>query len=169
MTNAYGASLDRTALVVTITVIALTSTSIVALVVAARNRGPFTRVILLSSAAIVFLALVGTFLLRPRSYTVSDNGVSVERTMSPVRLSAGNLVRVEQIPPKSLGSTVRTFGSGGLFGYFGYFDSSGRGKLKMYATRRDTLVGLYSSDGLIVISPNDPVAFVEDAKRLTKR
>jgi hypothetical protein len=51
-------------------------------------------------------------------------------------------------------------GSGGAFGWYGLFWHKGRGKYHAYVTDRSKLVACHGPDGLVVISPADPDAFL---------
>jgi len=51
---------------------------------------------------------------------------------------------------------VRTFGNGGLFGYYGKFYSRKQGKMTLYTTRRDNRIMIITkADKKIIISPDD--------------
>jgi hypothetical protein len=52
--------------------------------------------------------------------------------------------------------TIRTFGVGGLFGYFGKFHTPGIGHSTFYATqRKNKILIVTSNDKKIVITPDD--------------
>ncbi len=52
------------------------------------------------------------------------------------------------------------FGIGGLFGYVGYFRNSILKGYKAYVTHRDKTVVITTEEEQVVISPDDPEAFV---------
>ena len=59
--------------------------------------------------------------------------------------------------------SIRVFGVGGLFGYFGLFRNSRYGTMIWYATRRDQFVVIERSNGkTIVLTPDDPNLFVSE-------
>lgn len=93
----------------------------------------------------------------PQSYALKNNVVTVRRRIGDVKIHV----------KKVLGRWkwtwwgLRLFGSGGLYGYFGYFMFKGIGRVRMYATNRHNLVLLVDEkDSRILVSPNDPENFV---------
>jgi hypothetical protein len=78
------------------------------------------------------------------------------------RSAAYPLSAVEEVavlPPGSLAGAVRTFGNGGLFGYYGWFYK--KGAFRLYATRSDRLVEIVAGGKRVVVSPDEPARFVE--------
>ena len=65
----------------------------------------------------------------------------------------------------STDGSVRTFGVGGLFGYFGRFRSPRFGPYQLYATRRAPSVQLRARGGTYVLSPDAPEAFLAEVQR----
>lgn len=55
---------------------------------------------------------------------------------------------------------IRLSGSGGAFGWYGLFWRKGTGKYHAYVTDRSRLVACHGPDGLVMISPEDPRAFL---------
>ncbi len=58
---------------------------------------------------------------------------------------------------------IRLAGSGGAFGWYGLFWRQGTGRYRAYVTDRSRLVACDGPDGLIVVSPADPAAFLSAA------
>ena len=57
--------------------------------------------------------------------------------------------------------TIRTFGVGGLFGYFGKFRNSKIGTMTWYATMRNQAILINLKDGQrIVITPDNPESLI---------
>ena len=56
---------------------------------------------------------------------------------------------------------IRTFGVGGLFGYYGQFYNSKIGSMTWYATRQNNTVLVRTIDNKnIVLTPDEPEKFV---------
>ncbi len=72
----------------------------------------------------------------------------------------GEVTSVTVLPPRWLLGAVRTFGNGGLFGYYGWFWRKG-GAFRLFATRRDPLVEVVVGGRRVVVSPDEPEAFAE--------
>jgi hypothetical protein len=110
----------------------------------------------LVSPAIAFLA----WAIAPKGLELEGGDLRVLRRAWPAAVFP--LAGVEQVtvlPPGALRFAIRTFGVGGLFGYYGWFYR--KGPFRLYATRRDTLVEIVVQGGRIVVSPDDPGRFVE--------
>jgi len=67
--------------------------------------------------------------------------------------------QVEALPRDALRFAVRTFGVGGLFGYYGWFYK--KGAFRLYATRTDRLVELVIGGKRVVVSPDEPGRFID--------
>jgi hypothetical protein len=63
------------------------------------------------------------------------------------------------LPPRYLFGALRTFGNGGLFGYYGWFYK--KGAFRLYATRRDRLVEVVIDGKRVVVSPDEPARFLD--------
>jgi hypothetical protein len=56
------------------------------------------------------------------------------------------------ISKEQMGFAIRTFGVGGLFGYFGYFSSKNQGSMLWYATQREKFVMIHLEGNKIVLT-----------------
>ena len=71
------------------------------------------------------------------------------------------LVSAQIVDKETMKWTVRTFGVGGLFGYFGKFANRALGSMTLYATRRNNYVLIITTDERkIIITPDEPISFV---------
>lgn len=96
-------------------------------------------------------------------YHIEDGELKILRLGWSKNIDLSEIKNVKYSPHAMTGS-VRTFGIGGLFGYVGYFRNSILKSYKAYVTHRDKTVVLTTEDGEIVISPDDPEAFVAAIK-----
>ena len=72
------------------------------------------------------------------------------------------IAEVRRIRRRDVGLVLRTFGSGGFFGFFGRFYSRPPGRFKIYATNGKDLVLVELADGAkFLLSPHSAEAFVE--------
>ena len=70
-------------------------------------------------------------------------------------------MNVELLDKERLNGSIRTFGVGGLFGYWGRFANSKIGVMTWYATRRDNAVLITKfNNKKIVLTPDEPELFV---------
>jgi len=105
------------------------------------------------------------YLWSPRSYIVRDNLVVVRRPIGDLAIDMSK-------QPKLWKWTwwgLRLFGSGGLYGYYGYFTFRGTGRVRMHATNRHNLVLIEDARGRKhLISPDRPKEFMKQAQALTR-
>jgi hypothetical protein len=115
--------------------------------------------------SIVSLLLIGIylfiFLLRPVYYTLDSRQLVIHRVLNNVVIERSRISTVSLLQEKQVRGSIRTFGVGGLFGYFGRFYHYGIGGMIWYATRRNRLVLIVTHDGQkIIVTPDDTEAFI---------
>ncbi|MEO6285750.1 MAG: PH domain-containing protein [Dyadobacter sp.] len=112
--------------------------------------------------AVMIVAIYAVcYALRPVHYIVTKDKLIIHRPVSDVSLSREQMESVELLDDKMLKWTFRTFGVGGLFGYFGKFANSKLGSMTWYATRRRKTVLIKTSQGKsIIVTPDDADDFV---------
>ncbi|HVM18607.1 MAG TPA: PH domain-containing protein [Egibacteraceae bacterium] len=97
--------------------------------------------------------------MSPRGYRIEPSGqLRVLR-----RVFGSKQLRVEsaQRTATLLGAGgLRLAGSGGVFGWYGWFWRRETGRYRAYVTDRSRLVACHGPDGLIIVSPEDPEAFI---------
>ena len=84
-------------------------------------------------SVIYFIALV----FRPIYYKITNDKLIIHRLIKDVKINRQNISTIELINKEKISWSFRTFGVGGLFGYFGNFANSKLGRMTWYATRRD--------------------------------
>jgi hypothetical protein len=104
--------------------------------------------------------LLGALVFGVRGYSVHEGTILVHRLGWATRFPLDEVDDVELAPNVTIGS-IRSFGNGGLFGYVGHYRNETLGAYRAYATDGTNAVVLRHADGPIVITPDDPVAFVE--------
>jgi len=106
-----------------------------------------------------FAAFGVGLLFRVWGYDLHSDHIRVRRMFLPVRLPIATVKSAERAPEFMSGS-VRTFGNGGLFGFYGRFWKPGLGKFHAYVTNPENTVVLRSDDRMIALSPDQPHDFV---------
>lgn len=98
----------------------------------------------------------------PAGYQLAPGMLRIRR-----RWFGGRRFRIDDVEATSalfgLGG-LRLAGSGGAFGWYGLFWRKSTGRYHAYVTDRARLVTCTGSDGLVVVSPQDPEAFVSAAQ-----
>ena len=111
----------------------------------------------------LLLIYLFAFSFRPLHYVITSGEIIVHRLFSDVKIERNNIRSVELLNKDQLGWTIRTFGVGGLFGYYGKFANSKIGSMTWYATRQDrTIIIRTVDDKKIILTPDDPEKFVAD-------
>ena len=124
-------------------------------------EGPLPAPVRLVPVLLGAIALLA-WALAPRGFSIEAGRVRVERHLRPVEIPLREVRAVEALPDGALGASVRLWGAGGVFGYYGRFWSRHLGQYRLYATRATGLVRLVTSGGTWVLSPAPASRFVEE-------
>lgn len=115
---------------------------------------------------IVFLStvVIGVGFM-PIKLTANENIVSVKRLFGALTIPRSEIVESRELLKPEIVKSVRTFGSGGLFGYLGHFSNSIIGEYTMYATDLDHLVLIRTHNRVFVFSCSNPQEFIDYLQR----
>ncbi|MCE7070656.1 MULTISPECIES: PH domain-containing protein [Dyadobacter] len=112
---------------------------------------------------ILILSYGLAFAFRPVDYRVTPNELIIRRSFDKVVIERSNIAKVEALDSDRLRWSLRTFGVGGLFGYFGKYYHHKIGNMTWYATRRNNAVLIKTVKGKnIIITPDQVDAFVDE-------
>jgi hypothetical protein len=154
--------LDQTALLVTGGSIGVALASLVLVLVTLVRKGAGIGRTLLGAG--VCLTIILPFLLAfawsPGSIIVSGDRISFKSPLTSLDIPLDRISDVRAAGNEDLAGAYRTFGVGGLFGYFGEFRSTALGRFRMFSTSQKTSVLIVTGDGAIVASPASPDSFV---------
>lgn len=154
----FNASLDKLAQVVTFIITIIFASIIIGQLVLIIDS---VQSVSFFSIPIVGLIYLIVFLYRPLYYRITDNLLVIHRPISDIKINLIDIKSVELLDKKRLKGTIRTFGVGGLFGYWGKFTNSQIGAMTWYATRRDHAILITTtSNKKILLTPDDPDLFV---------
>lgn len=113
-----------------------------------------------TTIACLFIYLLA-FAFRPINYVVTKDEIIVRRLIRDVHIKRTDIVSVELVERNKITGAIRTFGVGGLFGYYGNFANFSLGRMTSYATRKDKPVLVKTIDNKkIILTPNEPDKFV---------
>ncbi len=143
----FRASYDTTTKVISAAVFVLF------VMVAAGTRNVISESVL----ACLFLA---AYAWSPTGYSIMDGEVVIRRLIGNVHLPVAGIREVRIATRDDLRGSMRVFGSGGLFGYYGLFRSSQFGTSKWYVTDRSQAVVLIGDSGTVIVSPENTAGFV---------
>ena len=156
----YKTSLDKTAIVITIAVTILFAVIIGGQYSIIKDAGRAVPIYTTTTCLLIYFL---AFAFRPINYVVTKDELIVRRPLLNVHIKRADIKSVELIDKNKIRGSIRTFGVGGLFGYYGSFANSSLGRMTWYATRRDKPVLIKTTDNKkIIFTPNDPDKFVTD-------
>jgi hypothetical protein len=146
----YKASLDKTAIIITILVSLLFGALII-----------FN--FILPLAILLLIVYLICWHLKPLSYEIKAEEIIIRRLIKSVHINRTDIENLTLIDKDKLSGTIRTFGVGGLFGWYGKFSNNELGDMSWYLTRRDKPILIISKTGKkILISPDDAEAFSKE-------
>lgn len=110
------------------------------------------------------VVLTGTLPFLIRGYVLQERMLLVQRLGWSTRVDLTSL-RSIVADPNAMRGSIRLFASGGLFGFFGVFRNRSLGLYRAYATDPRRAVVLKLSGRTVVVTPDDPAAFVADVRQ----
>lgn len=150
----FRASYDTTTKVIS------TAIFVLFLMVAAGTRN------VISEGVLAFLFLAA-YAWSPTSYSIMDGEMVIRRLIGNVRIPVAGIREVRIATRDDLRGSMRVFGSGGLFGYYGLFRNSRLGESRWYVTNRSQAVVLVSDSETTVVSPDNTAGFIAALGRPT--
>jgi len=116
----------------------------------------YTRVALLAIYII-------TYGFSTKAYQLTPDEIIICRLFGNVKIKRSEITSVEIIEKEQMGWIIRTFGVGGLFGYWGKFSSSKLGSMTWYATKKNRIILIKTiNNKRFVITPDEMEQFVAD-------
>ena len=120
-----------------------------------------TPVVALTLGVVLPATYLYCLLMMPLAYSVTQNHIRVRRLLADWELRRDSVSAVRILEHKEMGFTLRLFGVGGLFGYFGMFRNARLGNFRMLGTRRNKALLIETITGKkFVITPDDPKEFI---------
>ncbi len=141
----------------TISVVVAVTLALVAIL----TRNPFVAGL---GTALVLL----TFAWSPRGYTVDGQTLLIQRLIGSVRIPLQEIRELWQGAPDDFQGAIRLFGNGGLFGYYGLFQTTRLGKSTWYVTNRDRTVIIVTGAKTFVVSPDDVEGFLAAVRSVVR-
>lgn len=101
------------------------------------------------------------YALSPKKYSIEGENLIIHRLFSNVSVPLTHIKATAIAENISMVNTFRTFGVGGLFGYFGKFYNASMGNMDWYVTNRKKMVVLLlDTQKKIVVSPEEQDIFI---------
>ncbi len=86
--------------------------------------------------------------------------IVIKKAIGRIQIPLSQIENIEEISPQDIDGSIRTFGSGGFFGYLGRFRNDRIGHYKMYATNRKNLLLIKTTNASYVVSCPDSSSMV---------
>lgn len=154
------ATLDKTAKIITVIMLLVLVGLLYPVLKEGKTGGSIASAIIDS---LLFFITVFCYYFSTSGYRITNDKLIIERPVGKKIISLKNLQDIYSYQKIEKGFTIRTFGNGGLFGYFGYFNNDEIGRFKLYSTKGSAFVILDFGKEKIGISPDDP-EFIEALK-----
>jgi hypothetical protein len=113
----------------------------------------------LISEGVLALIFLGIYAWSPTGYEIADGNVVIRRLIGNVRIPVSGIRDVRIATRDDLRGSMRVFGSGGVFGYYGRF-RNGSETSQWYVTDRSHAVVLATDAGTVIVSPDYQSRFI---------
>ena len=154
----YKASMDNLAKGITIGVTILFAFIIIGQYSIIKDAG---RAIPIYTTITLLLIYFIAFAFRPINYNITTDKLIIHRLFADVKIDRSQIKSVELLDKEKISWAIRTFGVGGLFGYYGKFANTKLGSMTWYATRKDRTVLVRTIDNKkIILTPDEAESFV---------
>lgn len=154
------ATLDKTAKIVTVFILLLMVVLLYPILKGDKEVGSIITTLLNS---LLFFVVAFCYFYSIKGYSIYKDKLIVDRPIGKKLIPLNDLRGIYDYKKVEKGFTIRTFGNGGLFGYFGYFNNDKIGRFKLYSTKGKDFHILDFGKEKIGISPDDP-EFIEALK-----
>ncbi|MEO8505512.1 MAG: PH domain-containing protein, partial [Acidobacteriota bacterium] len=115
-------------------------------------------------AGAMTLTLAGAALYTVRGYTLTGSELQVQRLLWSTVVSLEGLSKA-WADPKAMSGSIRLFGNGGLFSFTGLYRNRKLGSYRAFATDLKRCVVLELLPRTVVVTPEDPQAFLAELAR----
>ena len=100
--------------------------------------------------------LIFSYLFSSRSYTLTNNELIINRPIGNRVINIADISEIKIPDASDFSGTIRTFGNGGIFGYYGKYYNSKLGNMTWYVTQKLNRILILTKQGdKIIISPDD--------------
>jgi len=96
----------------------------------------------------------------PRGYAISGGAIVITRLIGNIRVPLADIREIRAGTPDDFTGCLRLWGNGGLFGYYGTYQTAKLGKCYWYVTNRSRTVIVATQTRILVLSPDDLAGFM---------
>ncbi|MBL0309788.1 MAG: hypothetical protein IPP77_08985 [Bacteroidetes bacterium] len=154
----FKASFDKKTMIISSLVGALFIGQTVFFLVFSNLNSTLTAVIAIS----LWLIFVLCYGFHPAGYECTEAAIIIKTPFRSIVYPKAEMDKIRRAGDEEMVSSIRTFGVGGLFGYYGKFYNRHLGHMTWYASQGKNWVILLTKNGKnIVLTPDNPQQFIE--------
>jgi len=109
------------------------------------------------------MVLLGCFWYRVTGYQVRADRITISRMASDVDIPIRDIESIE-FDPDGMKRSLKVFGNGGVFGFYGKFWNRKYGKYRAFVTDLKKVVVIRTGENIFMLSPEEPEKFIEKIK-----
>jgi len=109
------------------------------------------------------LILLGCYWYRVTGYQVDANRITINRLASDVDIPLGKVESID-FDPEAMKRSLKSFGNGGVFGFYGKFWNRKYGRYRAYVTDLNKVVVIRAGGTIYMLSPEQPEKFIDKIK-----
>ena len=166
----YKASLDTLCKVMTVGVfvlfIAIGQKNVRSIIAA---NGDLAVTLIHGGVLLLFVATITiSYLYSTNRYSVTNDELIIHRPINDRIINLSDITDIQNVDSTDFSGTIRTFGNGGLFGYYGKYYNSKIGNMTWHVTQKKNKILVRTQQGdKIIISPDD-IRLVEKVQTVMK-
>lgn len=101
-------------------------------------------------------------LFLPLKVSIAHNEICINRMISNVLIKNSDVKEIRTTTKSDTQNAIRTFGSGGLWGFLGKFNSPSLGDYNMYVTNTSKMITIKTKTDVFIISCDNPNEIIDD-------
>jgi hypothetical protein len=99
--------------------------------------------------------MIVSYAYSPRGYAIQERSITIKRLAGNARFPLERVREARPATADDLRGSIRLWGNGGVFGYYGLFRTSKLGKCTWYLANRSHAVVVISDEKTVLFSPDD--------------
>ena len=107
--------------------------------------------------AIFILLAIWVLLTMPRYLLIDDKSIVITHPIGQTVILKSDIIEVKAIERSEISGSLRLFGSGGFFGWFGIFRNSKFGTYRLYCGQLESLYHIKTLTKNYIISSSKPI------------
>ena len=116
---------------------------------------------------LLIVAVWMAFRYSTKGYGIYGKTLVIKTHEKDMQLTYMQIMDVRKVSDDEMKGLSRSFGFGGLFGYYGHYHNSTIGDMTFYATQQKNWVLIHTSDNrALILTPDMPDKFVYEVKAI---